>query len=211
MYRINTIRHSLPCLGVRTKFTLDPDDLVIQNVIGSGPGGTKMASTRNKVVVKHVPTNIVVQCHKTRFLDQNRRIAIEQLTDKVEFHLYGTESSVAKKREKNLEGYAERKQAIKEESQKRIAADRQKREEAQAARKQEIERVMSTGLPYLRDNLQNESSEMEEGEELSDSTSSDSVDIFQDISPPDTKIFRDKSMGKSQDSLKSMFGAPRKK
>ena len=104
MYRINTIRHSLPCLGVRTKFTLDPDDLVIQNVIGSGPGGTKMASTRNKVVVKHVPTNIVVQCHKTRFLEQNKRIAIEQLTDKVEFHLYGTESSVAKFLNETLKG-----------------------------------------------------------------------------------------------------------
>ena len=102
MYRINNIRPSLPCLlCIRTKFTLDPNDLVIQNVIGSGPGGQKVARTRNKVIVKHVPTNIVVNCHQTRFLDQNKRIAIQKLTEKVELHLYGSESSVAIKKEKN--------------------------------------------------------------------------------------------------------------
>ena len=208
MYRINNIRPSLPCLlCIRTKFTLDPNDLVIQNVIGSGPGGQKVARTRNKVIVKHVPTNIVVNCHQTRFLDQNKRIAIQKLTEKVELHLYGSESSVAIKKEKKLEGYAETKLSIKEESDKRIAANKLKREAAQAARREDLNKISNSGLPFLRSS--NDSSGSEEEEEEEDK--SDPVSSEKDISSLDTQIFRDKSHEQTQHSLKSMFGVPSKK
>ena len=201
------MKHFLPSLGIRSKFTLDPNDLVIQNVIGSGPGGTKVASTRNKVVVKHIPTNIVVKCHQTRFLDQNKRIAIEQLTNKVELYLYGEDSSVAIKKAKKLEGYEERKQARKDESDRRMEANRLKREVANAAKKKEFDNIMTSGLPYLRNNLNR--SPTEKGEEKQELEESESERKAHNIASPDTEIFRDKSQ--SQDSLKSMFGAPNKK
>ena len=207
MYRVNAMKHFLPSLGIRSKFTLDPNDLVIQNVIGSGPGGTKVASTRNKVVVKHIPTNIVVKCHQTRFLDQNKRIAIEQLTNKVELYLYGEDSSVAIKKAKKLEGYEERKQARKDESDRRMEANRLKREVANAAKKKEFDNIMTSGLPYLRNNLNR--SPTEKGEEKQELEESESERKAHNIASPDTEIFRDKSQ--SQDSLKSMFGAPNKK
>ena len=207
MYRVNAMKHFLLSLGMRSKFTLDPNDLVIQNVIGSGPGGTKVASTRNKVVVKHIPTNIVVKCHQTRFLDQNKRIAIEQLTNKVELYLYGEESSVAIKKVKKLEGYEERKQARKDESDRRMEANKLKREVANAAKKKEFDNIMTSGLPYLRNNLNR--SPNEKGEEKQELEESESERKACNIASPDTAIFRDKSQ--SQDSLKSMFGAPNKK
>ena len=207
MYRVNAMKHFLLSLGMRSKFTLDPNDLVIQNVIGSGPGGTKVASTRNKVVVKHIPTNIVVKCHQTRFLDQNKRIAIEQLTNKVELYLYGEDSSVAIKKAKKLEGYEERKQARKDESDRRMEANKLKREVANAAKKKEFDNIMTSGLPYLRNNLNR--SPNEKGEEKQELEESESERKAHNIASPDTEIFRDKSQ--SQDSLKSMFGAPNKK
>ncbi|KAL5262781.1 hypothetical protein ACHWQZ_G008245 [Mnemiopsis leidyi] len=206
MYRLHTIRQPLSVLCTRNKFTLDPSDLVFQNVIGSGPGGTKMASTRNKVVVKHTPTNIVVQCHDTRSLEQNKNIAIRRLTEKVELHLFGPESSVAVKKAKQLEGYEERKQAKKEEAAARIAADKLKREEAEVALRKKIDEAMSTGLPYLRDNVSDIAAESEDIDLKSGSENSTS-----DYSNPDTKIFRDTAQKASQDTLKSLFGASTKK
>ena len=205
MYRLHTIRQPLSVLCTRNKFTLDPSDLVFQNVIGSGPGGTKMASTRNKVVVKHTPTNIVVQCHDTRSLEQNKNIAIRRLTEKVELHLFGPESSVAVKKAKQLEGYEERKQAKKEEAAARIAADKLKREEAEVALRKKIDEAMSTGLPYLRDNVSDITADSEDIDLKSDSENTS------DYSNPDTKIFRDTAQKASQDTLKSLFGAPTKK
>ena len=205
MYRLHTIRQPLSVLCTRNKFTLDPSDLVFQNVIGSGPGGTKMASTRNKVVVKHTPTNIVVQCHDTRSLEQNKNIAIRRLTEKVELHLFGPESSVAVKKAKQLEGYEERKQAKKEEAAARMAADKLKREEAEVALRKKIDEAMSTGLPYLRDNVSDITADSEDIDLKSDSENTS------DYSNPDTKIFRDTAQKASQDTLKSLFGAPTKK
>ena len=210
LHRLHTIRHPISALCSRNKFTLDPSDLVFQNVIGSGPGGTKMASTRNKVVVKHLPTNIVVQCHDTRSLEQNKRIAVKRLTEKVELHLLGPESSIAIKKAKSLEGYEERKQARREEAAIRMAADKVKREEANAALRKEINKAMNSGLPYLRDNVSGKTSESEDLDP-DPNLRSDSVESVSDYAAPDTKIFRDKAQKASQDSLKSLFGAPTKK
>ena len=211
MHRLHTIRHPISALCIRNKFTLDPSDLVFQNVIGSGPGGTNVARTRNKVVVKHIPTNLVVQCHETRSLEQNKRIAVKRLTEKVELHLLGPESSIAIKKAKSLEGYEERKQASREATAIRMAADKVKREEAQAAFRKKIDEVMSSGLPYLRGNVSDKTSESDDHLDPDPNLKSDSVESVSEYSPPDTKIFRDEAQKTSQDSLKSLFGAPTKK
>uniref|UniRef100_A0A336M716 CSON013021 protein n=1 Tax=Culicoides sonorensis TaxID=179676 RepID=A0A336M716_CULSO len=50
-------------------------DLEEQFVRGSGPGGQSVNRTANNVVLKHIPTGIIVKCHKTRSLEDNRKEA----------------------------------------------------------------------------------------------------------------------------------------
>lgn len=54
-------------------------DLIEQFVRGGGSGGQSVARTANCVVLKHVPTGIVVRCHATRSRDLNRRGARKEL------------------------------------------------------------------------------------------------------------------------------------
>lgn len=62
-------------------------------VRGSGPGGQSVNKTANKVVIKHVPSGIVVNCHKTRSLEQNRTEARKILIAKLD-ELINKEDSV---------------------------------------------------------------------------------------------------------------------
>ncbi|XP_014667269.1 PREDICTED: probable peptide chain release factor C12orf65, mitochondrial [Priapulus caudatus] len=66
-------------------------------VKGSGPGGQSVNKTSNCVVLKHKPTNLVVKCHQTRSLQQNRKLARELLLEKLDVHLNG-EASLAMQR-----------------------------------------------------------------------------------------------------------------
>lgn len=54
---------------------LEENDLQEQFVKGSGPGGQATNKTSNAIVLKHKPTGLVVKCHETRSLNQNRKIA----------------------------------------------------------------------------------------------------------------------------------------
>ena len=54
-------------------------DLIEQFVRGSGAGGQSVARTANCVVLKHVPTGIVLRCHATRSRDLNRKGARKEL------------------------------------------------------------------------------------------------------------------------------------
>lgn len=68
---------------IRCKTTIDTsklpalleEDLEETFVRGSGPGGQSVAKTNNKVVLTHIPTGIVVQCHNSRSLFKNREEA----------------------------------------------------------------------------------------------------------------------------------------
>ncbi|XP_058119388.1 mitochondrial translation release factor in rescue [Anopheles ziemanni] len=73
---------------------LQEEDLEETFVRGSGPGGQAVAKTNNKVVLTHKPTGIVVQCHTTRSLFENRREARKVLIGKLD-QLYNGEQSVA--------------------------------------------------------------------------------------------------------------------
>uniref|UniRef100_A0A182R1D0 Prokaryotic-type class I peptide chain release factors domain-containing protein n=1 Tax=Anopheles farauti TaxID=69004 RepID=A0A182R1D0_9DIPT len=72
---------------------LRDEDLEESFVRGSGPGGQAVAKTNNKVVLTHKPTGIVVQCHITRSLFENRREARKLLIAKLD-QLYNGDQSV---------------------------------------------------------------------------------------------------------------------
>lgn len=54
-------------------------------VKGGGKGGQKVNKTNNAVILKYIPLNIVVKCHRERKLSYNRFIALRNLVDKIEF------------------------------------------------------------------------------------------------------------------------------
>ncbi|XP_076453107.1 uncharacterized protein LOC143288469 [Babylonia areolata] len=74
---------------------LKEEELEEDFVRGSGPGGQSVNQTANCVVLKHVPTGIVVKCHETRSLQQNRRRARERLQERIDLHLNGSSSFLA--------------------------------------------------------------------------------------------------------------------
>ena len=95
----STLRQQVPTLiAVRCKFTLNPDDLEFNAMVGWGAGGQAVQKNHNCAQFIHKPTGIVVKNHSSRSLNQNKREALKSLTDKVELHLYGEESSVHKKK-----------------------------------------------------------------------------------------------------------------
>ncbi|XP_071051949.1 mitochondrial translation release factor in rescue [Onthophagus taurus] len=68
-------------------------DLEEQHVRGSGPGGQATNKTSNCVVLKHLPTGIVVKCHEDRSLMINRKKARAILIQKLD-NLINKEESV---------------------------------------------------------------------------------------------------------------------
>lgn len=56
---------------------------------GSGPGGQAVNKTSNCVLLRHIPTNIVVKCHIHRSAHKNRQEARKILLDKLDAHLNG--------------------------------------------------------------------------------------------------------------------------
>ncbi|XP_058054510.1 mitochondrial translation release factor in rescue-like [Anopheles bellator] len=76
---------------------LHEEDLEESFVRGSGPGGQSVAKTNNKVVLTHKPTGLVVHCHTSRSLFENRREARKLLVARLDQLLNG-EQSVAGQR-----------------------------------------------------------------------------------------------------------------
>ncbi|KAK9391712.1 putative peptide chain release factor C12orf65 mitochondrial like [Crotalus adamanteus] len=103
---------------------LNEADLEEQFVRGFGPGGQATNKTNNCVVLKHLPSGIVVKCHQTRSLETNRSKAREILQEKVDVFYKGDSSAVLqakrelhkKKEEKKREAKKnlERKRHLKE-------------------------------------------------------------------------------------------------
>lgn len=63
---------------------LDETDLEEQYVRGSGPGGQATNKTNNAVVLRHKPTGLVVKCHETRSLLDNKKRAREIMVTKLD-------------------------------------------------------------------------------------------------------------------------------
>jgi protein subunit release factor B len=74
-------------------------ELCEQIVKGSGPGGQSVNKTVNRCQLKHIPTGILVTCHQTRSLEENRKIARKMLQQQLDFY-YNKENSYLAKLEK---------------------------------------------------------------------------------------------------------------
>ncbi|XP_014482412.1 PREDICTED: probable peptide chain release factor C12orf65 homolog, mitochondrial [Dinoponera quadriceps] len=95
---------------------LEEADLKEQFVRGSGPGGQATNKTSNAVVLKHKPTGIVVKCHMTRSLWDNRERAREILITKLD-NLLNKERSI----EAQIRAIQEKQQTRKEYKRKKLA------------------------------------------------------------------------------------------
>uniref|UniRef100_A0ABI7ZZZ0 Prokaryotic-type class I peptide chain release factors domain-containing protein n=1 Tax=Felis catus TaxID=9685 RepID=A0ABI7ZZZ0_FELCA len=93
---------------------LDESDLEEQFVKGHGPGGQATNKTSNCVVLKHIPSGIVVKCHQTRSVDQNRKLARIILQEKVDIFYNGENSLVYKEKREAEKKKQERKKRAKE-------------------------------------------------------------------------------------------------
>ena len=65
---------------VRQLTSLDEDVLEEKFIKGSGPGGQKINTRANRVVLRHIPTGLEVSCQDHRDLTSNRRLARKWLT-----------------------------------------------------------------------------------------------------------------------------------
>ncbi|XP_074061557.1 mitochondrial translation release factor in rescue isoform X2 [Macrotis lagotis] len=93
---------------------LNEADLEEQFVRGHGPGGQATNKTSNCVVLKHIPSGIVVKCHQTRSVDQNRKLAREILQGKVDLFYRGEDSHIYKVKKEAEKKKRERKKKAKE-------------------------------------------------------------------------------------------------
>ncbi|XP_042276001.1 mitochondrial translation release factor in rescue [Thunnus thynnus] len=100
---------------------LNEDELEEQFVRGSGPGGQATNKTSNCVVLKHIPTGIVVKCHQTRSVDTNRKRAREIMREKLDISYKGEHSEVlVRKKESELRKQEKRRKANENLERKRL-------------------------------------------------------------------------------------------
>uniref|UniRef100_H3DEH3 Mitochondrial translation release factor in rescue n=2 Tax=Tetraodon nigroviridis TaxID=99883 RepID=H3DEH3_TETNG len=100
---------------------LNEDDLEEQFVRGSGPGGQATNKTSNCVVLKHIPSGIVVKCHQTRSVDINRKRARDIMREKLDVLQKGELSEIlVKKKESELRKQDKRKKVNENLERKRL-------------------------------------------------------------------------------------------
>lgn len=90
----------MAALGIREQ------DLQESFVRGSGRGGQKVNKTNNCVCLHHVPSGIVVKCHRERERETNRFLARRALCDELDHRLNGAASA----RQMEIERARKRKQ-----------------------------------------------------------------------------------------------------
>jgi peptide chain release factor len=97
------VRHKLAlCLtGARSlSVWFTAADVVEHLAKGSGPGGQGVNKSENCVTIMHKATGIAVKCHRFRSLTDNRREAQRLLDLKLDEHLNGRDSKLARARER---------------------------------------------------------------------------------------------------------------
>ncbi|MBI4196289.1 MAG: peptide chain release factor-like protein [Deltaproteobacteria bacterium] len=75
-------------------------DLEEQFIRGTGHGGQKINKTSSTVLLRHIPTGIVVRCQASRSQVENRFFARRLLADKIEAQILGKRSVEQQQREK---------------------------------------------------------------------------------------------------------------
>lgn len=94
---------------------LNENDLEEMFVKGSGPGGSAVNKNSNCVVLKHKPTGVVIKCHESRCVEDNRKLAREKLVEKLDAIENGNESV-----EGQIKAIAQKKNAQKEWKRKKL-------------------------------------------------------------------------------------------
>lgn len=95
---------------------LDETELEEQFIRGSGPGGQAVNKTNNAVLLKHKPTGLVVKCHETRSLLDNKKRAREIMITKLDNllnkeHSIEAQIQILEKRQQTQKDYKRRKLA----------------------------------------------------------------------------------------------------
>ncbi|CAJ0942074.1 unnamed protein product [Ranitomeya imitator] len=101
-------------VGILTQRNLMKKDLEEQFVRGHGPGGQATNKTNNCVVLKHIPSGIVVKCHQTRSTEVNRIRARRILQEKVDFFYKRESSDVFKQKEETEKKKQEKRRKAKD-------------------------------------------------------------------------------------------------
>lgn len=76
------------------------DEITEAFLKGSGPGGQKINKTSSAVQLRHLPTGIVVKCQETRSREQNRKMARQELGERLDQMEKGDRSRLAIKAER---------------------------------------------------------------------------------------------------------------
>ncbi|VDN55655.1 unnamed protein product [Dracunculus medinensis] len=82
-------------------------------ISGWGPGGSRVNAQRNAVILKHIPSGLVVKVHDTRMPFENEKIAFERLKYKLDRKINGENcyEEQFKKLEKERQDNLKRKKA----------------------------------------------------------------------------------------------------
>ncbi len=92
--KLNELAERMRALGLRDA------DLEEKFTRGGGKGGQKVNKTNNCVCLTHVPSGIVVKCHREREREINRFLARRALCDELEHRLFGTPNARQMERER---------------------------------------------------------------------------------------------------------------
>lgn len=85
--KLRELAERMSTLGIRE---CDLDESFVR---GSGKGGQKVNKTNNCVCLVHLPTGIVIKCHRERERETNRFLARRALCDEIDHRLNSAPSA----------------------------------------------------------------------------------------------------------------------